>query len=177
VDGDSDEDDELDPGELWTYSCSMALFTDTTNVATVVGTDALSDVVSDMDTAFVSVISPAISIDKQASAPLVDAGDTVTYTYIVANPGDAPLSSVSVNDDRCSPVNFEGGDTGNAGVLDPDEIWTYTCSMVLVANTTNVAVAEGLDSLDGTVSDTDTVVVLVSGTGYRLYLPLVLNRD
>jgi uncharacterized repeat protein (TIGR01451 family) len=177
VGGDTDLDNELDPGENWTYACAMALWEDTTNVATVVGTDSLSDVVSDTATAFVSVISPAIGIDKQASALLVDAGDTVTYTYTIINPGDDPLSSISVDDDQCSPVNFVGGDTDNVGVLDPDETWTYTCSMVLLANTTNVAVAAGVDSLDGIVSDTDTVFVLVSGTGHRLYLPLVLNLD
>jgi uncharacterized repeat protein (TIGR01451 family) len=176
VSGDGDLDDELDSEETWIFICSMTLLSDTTNVATVVGTSPLNDVVSDTATAFVNVINPGINIDKQASSTAVSAGDTVTYTYTVINSGDDVLSNVSVSDDQCSPVTLVGGDANLNDELDLEETWTYTCLTELVTNTTNVAIVMAVDSLDSVVSDTDTATVIVSEVWYLLYLPIVLNN-
>jgi len=173
---DAPNNGKLDLDETWTYTCSMALYADTTNMAIVTGVNSLSDIVSDTTTAFVNVISPAISIDKRASSVAVSAGDAVTYTYIVINSGDDVLSNVSTSDDQCSPVALVAGDDNLNDKLDSQETWTYTCVTELLTNTTNVAIVTGVDSLDGTVSDTDTATVLVSEVWYPLYLPIVLNN-
>ncbi len=52
------QDDLLDAGEAWTYTCTTTLTADTTNIATVVGTDKTSRTVSDTDPASVDVIAP-----------------------------------------------------------------------------------------------------------------------
>ena len=157
--GDDNSNSKLDPDETWIYTCSKNLDADTTNTATVTGTHSLNGTVSDEDTLFVNVINPGIAIDKMTDAVHINAGDTVVYTYTVTNPGDDPLSSVNVSDDKCSPVTLLGGDNNGNYQLDPGETWTYTCSMTLDADTTNTATATGTDSADNPVSATDTASV------------------
>ena len=87
---------------------------------------------------------PAILISKAAGTPVLPAGGgSETYTYTVTNPGNVPLSDVSVSDNTCSPVTFVGGDTNTNNLLDTSETWTFTCTMNITANTTNIATATG----------------------------------
>jgi hypothetical protein len=160
----------LDPSETWTYHCPMTASADITNTATVMGTHSLGSTVSNTDTVFVDVISPEIAIDKTADPTIICAGDTVTYTYTVTNSGDDPLSNVKkkVTDDRCSPVDFVGGDSNSNYKLDPGEIWTYTCSTTVNTDITNTATVTGTDSAGGTVSDTDTAFVDVVSPDIRI---------
>jgi len=68
VGGDTDGDDLLDVGETWTYRCSMTLSEDTTNTATVTGTDSDGNpVIPDADTAFVDVRDSMLTILKGAN--------------------------------------------------------------------------------------------------------------
>jgi uncharacterized repeat protein (TIGR01451 family) len=174
VGGDGDSDNRLDPAETWSYRCSMTLNTDITNTVTVTGTYSLDGTVGDTDTVSVRVINPEIAISKVANLTFIQAGDTVTYTYTVTNTGDDPLSSMGVSDDKCSPVRFVEGDNNDNYLFDPGEIWTYTCSTVLSADTTNTAIAMGTDSAGGIVSDADTAFVDVEEQ-YWVFLPIVLR--
>jgi uncharacterized repeat protein (TIGR01451 family)/LPXTG-motif cell wall-anchored protein len=153
----------LSTGETWVYTCTMPLTTDTTNVVTVSGTDALGTTVSNKASATVAVLDPKIDVTKTPSATTVHAGEAVTYTYKVTNPGNAPLSTVTVTDDKCATVTgpAAGGDADGDGKLDTGETWTYTCTSTLNATTTNVATATGVDPLDRAVSDTATATVAV----------------
>lgn len=112
---------------------------------------------------------PGIEITKtdNATDPVVP-GTVVTYTYQVKNTGDVPLSSVAVTDKidgsesiACA-VNSSvyTGDNGN-GILDPDETWTFTCSVALQVTTTNRAcVTTQVDQAPSVgACATDTVVV------------------
>lgn len=76
---------------------------------------------------------PSIRIDK--SGPVIaHAGQAITYTYSVINPGTTPLSNVTVLDDNATPGNtaddfyatYTGGDVNTNGQLDPGETWTYS---------------------------------------------------
>jgi uncharacterized repeat protein (TIGR01451 family) len=159
VGGDTNHDGLLDLSETWTYTCSTTISVDTTNTAEARGTDSASGTVTYTDTAFVDVVNPDIGIVKTADPTVVYANDGVTYTYTVTNPGDDPLSNVSVSDDRCNPVTFVGGDTNYDGLLDLSETWTYTCSTTISVDTINTAEARGTDSASGTVTYTDTAFV------------------
>ncbi len=86
-------------------------------------------------------------------------GGEVTYTYVVTNTGNVPLSNVNVADDTCASPAYVSGDDGN-DLLDLSEAWTYTCTMSIDATTTNIATATGHDG-DTTVSDQDTKTVSV----------------
>jgi len=155
-------DDALDPGEVWEYTCSTTLGADTTNMTTVTGTSALSGTVTHTDTASVDVINPDITLVKTAAPTIIYAGDRVTYTYQVTNPGDDSLSDVEVSDDKCAPVTGPFEVSGNGDdALDPGEDWEYTCSTTLVTDTTNTATVTGTDSLGGTVTAQDAATVQV----------------
>jgi uncharacterized repeat protein (TIGR01451 family) len=156
----------------------MDLYQDTANTATVTGTFSMGDmvdIVSDTHTISVDVINPGMAIHKTANPTVIDAGGTVTYTYIVTNSGDGALSNVNVNDDKCAAVSFVGGDDDGNSAFDPDEAWIYTCSMVLTATTINTGTATGTDSAGGQVRAIDTAFVNVTTTKY-IYLPVILKQ-
>ena len=121
-------------------------------------------------------INPDITVNKTASPAVVSPSDTVTYTYaVMINPGDAPLSYVTLSDDKCSPVTFLGGDDDGDSVLDKDELWTYNCSMPLSADITNTVTVTGNHSLGGTVSGMDTAFVEVGASSHQIFLPIILK--
>lgn len=106
----------------------------------------------------------AISIAKVADQAIVPAdGANVTYTYTVTNPGAFELSDVTVMDDKCTPgtpVTYVSGDTHNAGYLDLDESWIFTCTSFISQQTTNTATASGWwDESPYTAQDQATVNV------------------
>ena len=115
--------------------------------------------------AFTNRLLPSgIQVVKTASAETVQAGTPVTYTYVVTNLGETPLTSVVVMDDKCADVTRDGGDDDGDGVLDLTEVWTYSCTSPLTVTTTNVGTATGLDPRNRTVQDTDSRTVTVIGT-------------
>jgi uncharacterized repeat protein (TIGR01451 family) len=161
-----DGDGKLGPAESWIYTCTTTLSADTTNTATVSGKDRLGATLTDDDSVSVDVIDPDVLITKTATPnPVPNPGDSVAYTFEVANPGDDPLSAVTVTDDQCSPVTpslsggFNVGDADADGLLDPAETWTYTCDATLSADLSNTAEVRARDSLGALVEDFDTVFV------------------
>ena len=88
------------------------------------------------------------------TGPHVAAGSTVTFTYVVTDTGNVPLSGVVVRDDNGTPANpaddfnptFSGGDTNANGLLDLTETWTYTqTATALAGQQTNVGTVTGQD--------------------------------
>ena len=165
VSGDTNSDSILDLTETWTYTCTATLTETTTN--TVIATGHGGDTtVFDTDEATVTVApapgTPGINVAKTPSVTtLPSVGGDVTYTYVVTNTGSVPLTTVSVTDDKCAPVDFVSGDTNSDSILDVSETWTYTCTATLTATTTNTALATGHDG-DTEVTDTDQATVTVA---------------
>ncbi len=157
--GDVNNNGLLDPGETWVYQCSVVLNQDTTNVASVWARDPLGRPVTDDDKAFVDVVRAGLQVDKSASAVVIYAGGTVTYTYIVYTTGNDPVYQVAISDDACSPVVYLSGDVNADTILDPDEIWVYQCATTLDQDTVNVVTVRGQDELGNPVSDGDSVTV------------------
>ena len=137
----------LEPGETWTYSCSVtATGGDIVNTATVSATDALSGTVTASAQATVDVIHPHIYVQKQAAPLAVRVGDTVDYTIIVDNNGDVDLTDVVVDDDLVGcTLSGPAGDDGNL-ILEWDETWTYSCSVTAgtedIVNTATVTATD-----------------------------------
>jgi hypothetical protein len=79
------------------------------------------------------------SDNDTAPGPTLPVGSTATFTYLVTNPGNAPLVNVAVLDDNGTPANpaddftptFTGGDNNANGTLDPSETWTYTAARIV----------------------------------------------
>ncbi|MBW3536203.1 MAG: DUF11 domain-containing protein [Actinobacteria bacterium] len=127
-----------------------------------------------LDTAMatVEVTDPRIAIDKSADPASATPGRTVTYTYVVTNPGGGALRDVRVSDDKCSPVTFAGGDADGDRLLDVRETWTYRCAQVIDSSgssLTNIGTVTATDPTGGTVSadDSETISIVLGATFER----------
>jgi len=161
-----DQDDVLEPGEVWHYSCThVVTATDEDplhNTATVRGTDDAGRQATDDDTHVVDIIHPAIRIVKTANPTSISPGETVTYTYKVTNVGDVTLYHVTVDDDKLGHIcEFQQLDVGE----------TKTCTKDFIAGSDNlgplknVATAQGTDETGYPVKDTDDAQIdVVLGT-------------
>lgn len=172
-------DDLLDPGELWTYTCTATLTksaptggpTEVTNTATATGTPDMDGLppnpqpVSGTDSATVDVVVPQIELQKTASETGVAPGaEAASWTVEATNTGDTPLYEVTVDDDKCQPMEYQSGDAGNDGIMGVGEVWIYTCSGPVVPDeggtvATNTATVEAGDPFDGTVTADDKAEV------------------
>ena len=167
--GDSDNDGLLDLDETWTYTASIVVTTpgQYTNIGTASGTPVDEDgnpltdpdgnplpAASDTDPSNHFVVAiPGIDIEKSTNGedaddptgPLLNIGDTATFTYVVTNTGDVALGTITVTDDQAVTPVFQGGDSDNDGLLDLDETWTYTASIVVTTpgQYTNIGTASG----------------------------------
>jgi uncharacterized repeat protein (TIGR01451 family) len=172
VSGDANHDDFLDLSEEWTFTCTTTITETTTNVGTATGSDG-EDKVSDTDEATVTVEQPvlaaAIHIEKTVAPLSIPPGGTteVTYTYVVSNTGDLPLTNVAVTDDNGTPNNHSddfGVDCPKTA-LAVDESMTCTADVSgTEVTTTNIATASGTAG-ETTVSDTDDATVTVTTPG------------
>ncbi len=86
-------------------------------------------------------IAPSVDIEKDTNGddadtttgPLVPVGDPVTWTYVVENDGNVPLTAVTVGDDQlaataisCDPINSDAGGDNVIDLLLPKQ--TVTCT-------------------------------------------------
>ena len=193
--GDSDADGLLDAGERWLFSGRTTLVEPGQHVnwATATGTPAdgpggVFATVQAQDPAywFGVVDEPAIQVVKTGTA-LATVCDEITYRYEVTNPGDVPLSTISVVDDNgtadspCddfhpAPVlkcGYNVGDLDHDNKLDVNETWIYQAQRrpewapgrVL----TNTVTATGKYGTQ-TVSDTDSFSLYAVTASKALFL-------
>jgi len=168
--GDANGNGALDYGETWIYSCTMKLSATTESAATATG---VANNLTATHSAYATVVVGSskapplvniVNITKVADPlSLPVGGGAVSFTYKVTNPGVVPLADVTVADDKCSAMSGELGDTNDNHLLDPNEVWIYTCTMILAKTTTNTvtvtAYANGLRAVDN-----DTITVAVATT-------------
>jgi len=74
--------------------------------------------------------NPNISIDTVSNGAdglnILESREII-WTYNVSNTGNVPLSGVSLSDDKEGTIaNPMSGDTNSDGLLDTNEVWTYT---------------------------------------------------
>lgn len=151
VSGDTNSNNILDVGESWTYTCTKTVSKTETNTATAHGQSNGWDVYRTANATIVvgaSIVPPLIHVVKTPSTFLLPAGGgPVTYSYSVTNPGIASLHDVSITDDKCTglPGRVIGhpGDVNKNGLLDPGEVWQFTCQSNLTQTTTNIGTAQG----------------------------------
>jgi hypothetical protein len=158
VGGDSDNDGVLDLNETWTYQATgTAQAGQYASIATATATpvdpsnDPIPDAgpVTDTDPSHYFGYRGQIDVEKSTNSvdadnptgPRVAVGGTVTWTYLVTNPGNVPLASVAVSDDNGTPdfpdddfrPAYVSGDTDGDGALDLEETWTYQATAVAQA--------------------------------------------
>jgi large repetitive protein len=161
-----DQDNLLEPGETWTYTCQRAVPAHNggeadpiQNTATITGSFNGTQV-SDTDGHSVDILHANINVATTGPASVLH-GEDITYNYAVTTTGD-PLSGVSVSDPGCSPISQPaktGGDQDN--LLEPGETWTYTCTTPVPSHTggeddpiENTATASGTNGA-GNATDSD----------------------
>jgi uncharacterized repeat protein (TIGR01451 family) len=172
VSGDTNGNHFIDLGETWIYTCTKTVAQTETNTATAHGYANGTDVYATANATVVvgqSLVPPLIHITKIPSVSVLPAeGGPVTYYYSVTNPGVAPLSDVSVIDNKCTglPGRVVGhpGDLNKNNLLDPGEVWQFTCKSNITQTTTNLATAEGTaNGLTAIAFANATVVVAAPG--------------
>lgn len=157
------------------------------NTAFALGSYNSVPVISNTSSQAIPVVpaNPQIAVSKTGvlndddGTPGLSAGDTISYTVEVTNPGNVSLTSISVSDPLVSLV-FQSGDLDADNELDPIETWTYTASYVLTAgditsngggdgdidNTVTATSNEAGPVIDTEETDIDpTVSVLVTKNG------------
>ncbi len=107
-------------------------------------------------------VTPSIHITKIATPSSLPFGPgTVTYNYVVTNPGTIPMSKITMRDDKCSNIIFASGDSNSDSKLDITESWNYSCTTTLSQTTTNIVTVTG-ESINGlTATDRATATVIV----------------
>lgn len=186
VSGDTDGDSKLDVNETWIHTCSTTLTETHTNTVVATGwANGISavDIASANVVVGLPVIPPLIHVVKKPNKFILPApGGAVTYSYAVTNPGTAPLSDVSITDNKCTglPGRVVGhpGDLNDNNLLESNETWQFTCKTNLKKTTTNIGTAQG--SANGlTVRDFSIVTVVVAAVVPKLpntgFAPTILT--
>jgi uncharacterized repeat protein (TIGR01451 family) len=149
--------------EEWSFACDRTIGAGdgdpVHNMASVSG-DHDGGTVTDTDTHDITVLHPAIDLEKTASPTSGPPGTAIVYTYAVRNTGDTPLFDISVDDDTI-------GHIGTIGSLAVGATTELTAEITLGSSPiTNIATAEGTDRIGGSVSDVDAATVtVVAGEG------------
>jgi uncharacterized repeat protein (TIGR01451 family) len=166
VGGDTFSDNILSFGESWIYECTVIMNTTTTNTATATaelddGTPiTVQDDADESDSVTVTVISPAISLTKEADVEKVVGETEVTYTFNATNTGDTTLDNVTITDDQL-------GHIAGPVSLAPGASLVSQNSTIISANTTNTAEVIGFHQL-GNVTDDATVTIRQLSAGVTL---------
>ncbi|MFF0149536.1 putative repeat protein (TIGR01451 family) [Amycolatopsis sulphurea] len=133
--------DQLAAQAVQTYQCTVKAGPDDfTNPAAVTANDPTNRAVTASAGAPVDVIHPEIALMKDAQPYQVNSGDKVTFSLLVKNVGDVPITDVSVVDDRTPSCAHR------VTQLAPDAEETYQCTTVAgSAGFTNIAKVSGTD--------------------------------
>ncbi|BCW11871.1 hypothetical protein NtRootA4_29340 [Arthrobacter sp. NtRootA4] len=127
------------------------------NTAHAEGMDPDTDkVVSDPDTTNTPVTeqAPALTLEKSAGAikdanasGIIDAGDTIDYTFVVTNDGNVPVRRITVNDPLAGAVTCEAADlaVGASTHCRATAPYVLTQADVDAGKVHNVATATGTD--------------------------------
>jgi hypothetical protein len=178
VSGDTNSDSKLDIDETWVYRCTKTVSQTETNAAVAHGNANGWDGYDNANATVVvgsSVTPPLIHVVKKPNVFILPAGGgAVTYSYTVTNPGTAPLSNVSITDDKCTglPGRVVGhpGDLNKNNLLESNEAWSFTCQTNLTKTTTNIGTAvgyaNGLSAVDVSPATVAVATPSLPNTGF-----------
>ena len=119
-----------------------------------------------------------LDMTVKGPATLVDAGDVISYTFTVSNPGNLTLNTIVLADAKCdSGPTYQSGDTGNLGKLDLTETWTYTCDHVITQANIDDPAAEFVNSATVTSKLPNTAAGPTSTASKTISLQQSANID
>jgi uncharacterized repeat protein (TIGR01451 family) len=118
--------DVILPGEMITCNATgTAVAGQYANTVTVVGLDALEQELTDDDPSHYFGYAPGIDIEKSTNGedadtptgPSVLVGSPITWTYLVRNTGNVPLTAVTVTDDKLGPISCPANQLAAAATM------------------------------------------------------------
>ncbi|SEP52127.1 conserved repeat domain-containing protein [Amycolatopsis saalfeldensis] len=144
--------DTLAAGAKQAYDCTTpAPADDTITTATATGTASSGPPLTATADAKIDVIHPAVTIKPAAAPTVVRAGDDVTFTVVVTNTGDVPLTKLSVTDPGCAK---------SIDILDVSAAETYQCKIKATPDDfTNTASVTGTDPTNRAVTASGSAAV------------------
>ncbi|MDE0805372.1 MAG: SpaA isopeptide-forming pilin-related protein, partial [Acidimicrobiales bacterium] len=176
-----DQDDWLEMGETWSYSCQHEVLpTDPDpldNEAKVSGDDQFGRESSDTDTHLVDILYPDVTVEKVAVDDSITAGDAIAFDITVTNDGGGIARAVTLTDALPTGITWsedsqdcsiaagiltcDFGDLAAGASSDTVRVsgTTDTGDCGNVENTAMVASTNELDNATGNNSGTDDVDV------------------
>ena len=144
----------LDVAEEWVFSCTTALTQiqidagNVVNTANATGLDPAGVPISDESnsgnpgdaggaiTNTPLVRTPSFTVLKSTNSVPVNAGDTLTYDFVLNNTGNVTISAPVVSDVKCAVpagvASLNAGDVNGDGNLAPNETFIYSCTSIPV---------------------------------------------
>jgi hypothetical protein len=148
--------------------------TNTVAKATAVGTlhDApINDQANVIKTLGSAVIQPHTTLSVFETVTGTVPPLTALTTYVEKNDSStpAPMVSVTVTDDACSPVIYAGGDANGNKILDPGEAWVFGCSRPITEPGTYVShvTAAGMSVDDSRAAPPESAQVSITVQGAK----------
>lgn len=115
-------------------------------------------------------VPPLIDIVKVPNPLALPGGPgLIEYIYTLHNTGTVSVGNVTLVGDTCIPIVLLSGDTDVDARLDVNEIWTYSCSIMIFETHTSTVVATAWANNLSAVDSASTTVVL----GAAIIPPLI----
>ncbi len=138
--GDANGNNLLDLGETWVYTATgVAVAGQYVNLgyASAIGNLTNNPVgpVKDVDHYYGKEPppppTPGLKLDKSANKDTYVFGEAVTYTYVVTNTGNVPLTNIVVTDDNATPsITSDDFQVGTIDLLGPGQSKVFTVKRV-----------------------------------------------
>ena len=114
-------------------------------------------VCSDSSRADINIEKATNGVDADVpSGPNILVGNSVTWTYMVTNTGNVPLSNINVTDNQGVTPIYISGDSNGDDILQVDEVWTYRATGVaVVGQYANIGTVVGSPPSGSNVTDSD----------------------
>ena len=150
-----DGDNLLESTEVWRFECTVPnVQANLSNTAKASGLDSNNRLISDIDSAKLSVVNAQLSVKKSTGSTIVNVGANVTFDIEVSNTGDNNLINVVVVDTpslgACQGGNTltrVSGDNGD-NKLNKGETWKYACTINNIqGDTTNTVLVSSKDEV------------------------------
>ena len=121
-----------DAMESWGYRCDGPIVgaADTAfhAAADVRGSDALGKIVQASGSGDAIVIHPSMTFTNATKQTTAHPGDTITFTYKLANTGDTYIDTLVVTTTACDDGTLKYGDDGVHFAVYPGLTWTGSCT-------------------------------------------------
>ncbi len=122
-------DDVLDPTESWEYRCTTVAALHGITAFAVTAVESVGGVIEASARAEYKLLTPLV-VDVKPSKPVIHAGESVTWTGIVANISDFDVVRVGVHwTEGCTPTDAA------TDLISSADSWTFTCNATLAAST------------------------------------------